>query len=86
MSIQDACNACVNMKHCNCKGNCEILAKCACRVAGRRCISLCHGGTGNNKLCGMCDDLEERSNDEDEESRKEYVTPSADVYDIQSIT
>ncbi len=70
---------CNYMGHCNCKGNCETLARCACRVAGRRCTSLYHGGKGNNKLCGVCDNLEEWSNDEDEESRKEGVTPTAAV-------
>ncbi len=47
-SIQDACNAYANMEHYNCKGN---------------VISLCHGGRGNNKVCAICDDLEQCSNE-----------------------
>jgi len=54
MSIQDACNAYANMEHCNCKENCETLVRCACRVAGRRCTFLCHGGRGNNKSYVVC--------------------------------
>ena len=80
MIIQDACNAYSKMEHYNCKGNCETLARCAFRAAGRICTSLCHGGKGNNKLCGMYDDLDEASNEEDEESTKVHVnTPIAEV-------
>ena len=53
MIIQDACNAYSKMEHYNCKGNFETLARCACRVTVKRCTFLCHGGRGNNKLCGM---------------------------------
>jgi hypothetical protein len=50
MSIQDACNSYANMGHCSCKGNCETLARFVCRVAGRRCTSLCHEGRGNKQI------------------------------------
>ncbi len=73
MIIQDACIAYSKMEHYNCKGNFETLARCACRVTVKRCTFLCHGGRGNNKLCGMCDDLDKASNKEDEESTKDHV-------------
>jgi hypothetical protein len=84
-SLQDACNAYANMEHYNCKGNCETLARCVCRVTGRRCTSLCHGGRGNNRFFAMCDDLEKCSNEEDE-STKEDAPARAEFFKIHNLS
>lgn len=65
ISVQEACSSYGSMEHCNCKGDCSNLSRCACRVAGRLCTSLCHGGRGNNKNCTLIDNLEESGTEYD---------------------
>jgi hypothetical protein len=61
LTIQKAYSLYSNQEHCNCRGNCSLLSRCACKVAGRLCTSLCHGGRGNNKHCKMMDDFDDPS-------------------------
>jgi hypothetical protein len=59
LTLKKVCTLYSNQEHFNCKGNCSLLSRCACKVAGRLCTSLCHGSRGNNKLCNMMDDLDD---------------------------
>ena len=71
LTIQKACSLYSNQEHCNCKGNCSLLSRCACKVAGRLCTSLCHGGRGNKKLCNMMDDFDEPSSSDGDDGNED---------------
>ncbi len=73
LTLQKACTLYSNQEHCRCKGNCSLLSRCACKVAGRLCTSLCCVGRGNNKLCKMMDDLDDPSSSDDNEDKKDDV-------------
>jgi hypothetical protein len=61
LSLQQACTLYSYQEHCNCKGNCSLLSRCACKIANRLCTFLCHGGRENNKLCKMMGGFDEPS-------------------------
>ncbi len=73
MTLQKACT----LYSCNCKGNCSLLSRCAFKVTGRLCTSLCHGGRGNNKLCKMMDDLDGPSSSNDNEDKEDVNSASS---------
>jgi hypothetical protein len=75
--MQKACTLYSNQEHCNCKGNCSLLSKCASKVAGRLCTSLCHGDRGNNKFCKMIDDLDGPSSSDDNEDKEDGVNSAS---------
>ena len=37
------------------------------------CVSLCHGGKGNNKLCKMMDDFDDPSSSEEDSGNEDHA-------------